>query len=1041
MTASPLVSVIVPARTLTSRITDLRSQLERQSFRDWELIVNTEPPNPARGRNRGAAQAKGRWLVFLDDDVRLGHRHHLADLAAALERLGPHCAVGVPCRLAFGLSAFQRRFAREEFAERIPASRRLVEVAWRDAIDGRCLAIPRQTFEAVGGFDEQLVSAEDYELLYRLQSRGVKLYALTDSWVDYQPPPNLRVALKKAIWYGRGNAQVARKHPQARYGVPLRGRLHAAAYLALRTVSLLPLMLVKVSVQDRRMRPAWRPIAGLVSYVGAWAYCQRWFATADGHGPRIGKRVKLFFLITGIDMGGAETLLLGLTTRLDRTRFEPIVGTLVGGRMIPEFEAAGVRVHNFAMRHKLDLGAVWRLRRVLRQERPEILHTHLIHADVLGRLVGRWCRVPVVVSTVHMVEAIRYKWFWKTMDRWTSRLNDALTAVSEEVKRGVVAVEGLDPARIRVIPNGVEFPGAPDPAVRQRHRRQLRLTEDAWLVGIVAQLYAGPRKGHHVLFEAVRRLLPRWPTLHGVVIGDGPSRQSLEAQARALGIAERVRFVGLQRDIPAWLSALDLFVLPSLEEGAPIAVIEAMAAGCPIVATAVGGVPELITDHETGLLVPPGDVDALAEAIATLCADRVLAARLGQAAKERFHERYDLRQVVRRTEALYERLLAHRRGERLKVLEVSTSLDPGGVTTYLAGLVRSLPRAQFEVALASGVERFQADLVRQLDVPHYPVHLTKSIDPLKDVLALCELVRLIRRRRFDVVHTNMCKADLVGGLAARLCRVPLLISTAHGPTQLTVGPSRRQALFDRLEALVLQRLPHRVIGVSAATTRTLLAKQKVRPQQVVTIPNGLGPRDGRDSGARARVREALSLAPEQLVMAMVGRLQPPKTPEVLIEAMRRLRPVWSDAVCLIIGEGPQTPRLAALIDRHGLADAVRLLGHRDDVPGLLAACDLFVLSTSSEGMPMSVLEAMAEGLPIVASRVEGMEELVDHGRTGLLVPSSDALALAQAIDALLRDPERRRAMGNAARERCRSRFALARHVARTRDVLLSCVAG
>ena len=746
------------------------------------------------------------------------------------------------------------------------------------------------------------------------------------------------------------------------------------------------------------------------------------------------KPIKIFYLITGLYVGGAEKAFLELTRHLDRTKFEPVIGTLVGGDLIPFFERAGVKVYDFGMRHKLDPRVLLRLRRALLRERPVVLHTRLIYADLLGRLMGRWCGVPVIVSTIPMVETIRHHWFWKTLDRWTSQLADAIIVLSEHVRAELIKVERLDPSKFEIIPNGIARHEPHNYAQRQAKRALLGISSTARLIGIVSRLEE-PRKGHHILFRAMQQLSSGYPDVYCVVIGDGPARSSLEAQVRQLGLSDRVKFVGTQYDVEAWLSALDLFVLPSLNEGFPMAILEAMAAHRPVIATAVAGVPDIIIDHESGILIPPGNVDALARALQELLDDPELAKRLGEAGRTRFEERFDIRHITRQTETVYTRLLAERQPTlcpraRAKMLLVATSIDSGGVTTYLANLVRQLPRDRYEVALASGPEQFQVSLVQQLDVPHYPIALTKSINPIKDLVAVYQLCRLIRRERFDVVHSHMAKADLVAALAAWFCRVSCIVSTAHGPTRLTPGPSWRQSIFDAFER-IYRRLNTIVISVSTATTHLLLTKYRVPPEKIMTIPNGVDVKRIRAAADRENARRRLSLGSEQPVIGIVGRLVAQKSPETLILAMRELVQKWPNLVCLIVGDGPRAAELTQLVRDHQLDRSVRLLGHREDVPALLSALDIFVLPTNYEGMSLSVLEAMAAGLPVIASRVEGMDELVEHERTGLLVPPKDVAACRQAVDWLLSDSVRARRMGQLAFERVQSTYDLEQQIRRT----------
>ena len=271
------VSLIVPSRT--GNVKALQAQLARQSLSGWELIVQSRIAPPAKARNLGAAKAQSEILIFLDDDIRFGQAGLLADLVEALETTGPASAVGVGWRLPPDASAFQRWLMRESFERQAAEGQDPASIPWH-GLGASCIAIWRQAFEALGGFDEQLVSGEDHELWYRLFCSGGGLYLLPRCWIYHEPPATFRAAVRKTIWYERGNAQVARKHPAARYRMPLRSRWHAAAYLLARTVLLPMLMFIKVSYQRRRPAIAFRPLAALLSYIGAWAYCLSWFAAS-----------------------------------------------------------------------------------------------------------------------------------------------------------------------------------------------------------------------------------------------------------------------------------------------------------------------------------------------------------------------------------------------------------------------------------------------------------------------------------------------------------------------------------------------------------------------------------------------------------------------------------------------------------------------------------------------------------------------------------------------------------------------------------------
>ena len=273
---TPRVSIIVPSKK--GDVVALERQLMRQSLHGWELIVRSGIAPPARARNLGAWQARGETLVFLDDDIQLGDANLLDDLVTALSRTAAGSAVGVRWRTPPSASLFQRWQVAESFGDRAAAaSAEARETPW-DSLSTSCLSMRKRAFEALGGFDERLVSGEDAELGYRLTRAGGRFYALAGRWIYHEPPRTFWAAARKTVWYERGNAQVARKHPASGYRMTLHSPWHAAGYLVLRTVLLAPLMFVQISYRHRRPRLAFRPLAALLSYIGAWAYCFGWFA-------------------------------------------------------------------------------------------------------------------------------------------------------------------------------------------------------------------------------------------------------------------------------------------------------------------------------------------------------------------------------------------------------------------------------------------------------------------------------------------------------------------------------------------------------------------------------------------------------------------------------------------------------------------------------------------------------------------------------------------------------------------------------------------
>ncbi len=289
-------------------------------------------------------------------------------------------------------------------------------------------------------------------------------------------------------------------------------------------------------------------------------------------------------------------------------------------------------------------------------------------------------------------------------------------------------------------------------------------------------------------------------------------------------------------------------------------------------------------------------------------------------------------------------------------------------------------------------------------------HVRRPISPWRDPAGLVELVRVLRRERPDILHASSSKAGVLGRLAAVVAGVPIRIFTVHG-WAFSAHSGAAATLYHWADRL-MRPLTTVTICVSDHARARGLEARTCTADQTAVIPNAV---EIEPAPAAKRDREPP-------VLLAVGRLKAPKDFMTLVRGLALLPPGSVDA--LIVGEGPDRAALEAEIRRLGIGDRVRLVGERRDVPELLAGADLFVLPSASEGMPVSVLEAMAAGLPVVGSRVGGVPELVVDGETGLLVEPGDPEALAAAIGRLVADPELRRQLGDAGRERAQRRFAL-----------------
>lgn len=381
--------------------------------------------------------------------------------------------------------------------------------------------------------------------------------------------------------------------------------------------------------------------------------------------------VRVVRLFSRLNVGGPSVHVVLLTAGLAGRGYETrlIVGreTSREGNLL-DFAArkgvACVPLEGFGreIRPGSDLLTLARLYRTMRVFRPTIVHTHTAKAGVLGRVAARLARVPVVVHTYH--GHVLHGYFGRTttalirgVERALARVSDALVAVSAAVKADLVSYGVAPEDRIRVIPLGLEL-GELAAELPRGGLRGADIPQDAPLVGIVGRLV--PIKDVSTFLRAARRVRDSVPEARFAVVGDGDERPRLEAEAASLGLAPCVRFHGWRRDLPAVYGDLDVVVNCSRNEGTPVALIEALAAGKPVVATRVGGTPDVVGDDERGLLVPPGDADALAAAVVRTLREGEAARHRALAGRRHVLSAHSVERLLGDVDALYRELLAAR---------------------------------------------------------------------------------------------------------------------------------------------------------------------------------------------------------------------------------------------------------------------------------------------------------------------------------------------------------------------------------------------
>lgn len=367
------------------------------------------------------------------------------------------------------------------------------------------------------------------------------------------------------------------------------------------------------------------------------------------------KPISIMMFSNATVRAGAEEHILELLRGLDRRQFQlhlacPEVLLTQYGKDIPE----DVHVTPILLDRLFDMRGAIRLGLTLRNQEIGILHCHMFRAGLFASPIGRLCRVPVILETTHVRETWRKGWFKSrfVVDRAIGHLIDRYIAVSEANSKYLIEEKRIPARKVTVIQNGCSMDRVnPEKAHPEGIRESLGFSKSDIVLIVMARLE--PQKGHKILLQALSTVRAEFPNIRLICLGTGALKDELNSLARELKLNEIVRFVGFQSNVADWLAVADIGVLPSFYEGLPLTAVETLAAGLPLVATAVDGTPEVVLDGKTGLLVPPGDPAAMAGAIRQLARQSELRQKLAKAGREWVLQRFTIERQIEQTSSLY----------------------------------------------------------------------------------------------------------------------------------------------------------------------------------------------------------------------------------------------------------------------------------------------------------------------------------------------------------------------------------------------------
>lgn len=721
----------------------------------------------------------------------------------------------------------------------------------------------------------------------------------------------------------------------------------------------------------------------------------------------------IMYMLPELNIGGVETHISALADGMTSFGHRVIIVSN-GGAMVPRLEKSGIEhitlpVHRKSPVTIRDMAS--RIKKLVRDRGVDVVHAHSRVPAWIAHF-GLKRMDTAFIITAHGQYAPHY-------GSSVMAMGDRIICVSRGIMDHMEQKLRANPAKMNVVYNGIDIESAEKQLASARDPREVKkeigFSEDAMVIGSIGRLTS--TKGHSFFIEAFKKIKNNRPDVKGIIVGDGPMRKELQDRIDELGLNGELVLTGVRTDIYSIFRAMDVYVVASIFEGFPMGCLEAMASRVPIVATTVGGIPEMIENERTALLVEPRDTDSLSAGVEKLLADERLRARMADAAYGDVVGKFSERKMLQEMLGIYYETMRTKRGyfpppngvvnpQPPRVMITLPELQVGGVETHVIDLSSGLKDKGFDPVIVSFGGKLVGKLEKKgIDHIDLPVHVKSPVT----MFSMVRKIRTIfRERSIEIVHAHSRVPAWIVYFALKTTRkkIPFL-TTCHSTYGVHIG-SRVMALSDR------------TVSVSEYVRQHMIDNFGMAPDKIGVVRNGIHPEVYDEENAKVlnkKYREELGIDMNAKVIGMVGSLTPRKGYIYFIRAAAEVLKKHGDCVFIAVGGGRQQQELEDLTKELGIEKNFKFLGVRQDVQTLLSCFDVFVLSTLSEGpAPYVILEAMCFKTPVIASRVAGIPETVIHGENGMLIEAMDHEALAGYITELVENPELADRIGNSGRQ-------------------------
>jgi glycosyltransferase involved in cell wall biosynthesis len=714
---------------------------------------------------------------------------------------------------------------------------------------------------------------------------------------------------------------------------------------------------------------------------------------------------KILFFANSSFLGGAEANILALSKALKKD-FNVIVAALEQGGPLLSFALKNkIRIFNPLFKSYKNPVYIFRIINFLQKEKVDYLIVFGLKLKIIILPIAWIMRVPVRISTIRGLDL----WKNKTLifiERLLSFFTSYWIANSNAAKDNAVINEKKNPNKVFVIYNGLEINNVKYP--------KMNSNGNAEKIGIIANLYTN--KGHKFFLNVFKNLIPFFPNVSAEFVGQDFSNGEIPKLIKTYNLEQYVKYVGYKNNIREYIQKFDLLVLPSYSESLPSSIIEAMLEGIPVIASKVGGVPELIIHGKTGWLFKAGDHTELSRLLLDILPDNDLRNRIASNANNYAIKHFTIEKAL----FLYKNLLSNTLEKKkimqppLKIIRIQSRIVVGGPALHTILLSKGLNTKLFKSQLVGGInnntEKSLISNAQKMNITCNIINeMGREINILDDLISLIKLIRLIKREKPQIVHTHTAKAGTIGRIAALLSGVPFIYHTFHGHVFKGYFNSFITKLYIIIEKQ-LAKITTNIIVISETQRKDIVDKHKIANDlKTKVIPLGFDWKLFFEPNNKFNfsLRNKYNIPPDKFLIAIVGRIVPIKDHGLFINiALKLIKHNESKYHFVIIGDGELRTELELKIKKHNVSQYFTFTGWIELNANIYQEINLLLLTSKNEGTPVAIIEALVAGVPVIASNVGGVLDIMEDYNISHVIDSRDSIEYENKIIQLQQDYKR-----------------------------------